>query len=178
MFQRGWIHKQVVQLYNPGHNSGMSFLLLFGNPIWQWKYVEIPMNKFWINDHKLTDHAFLTDPTVLVKPVQVPQYEEEKLGHELGVGTASFRVAWTRKKGVYKGERRLKKDKRGQVQLSIYSSLVTHIQLAMGKLLKTGNVWANPHEELPQQWRSWKQQHAGITDRNVAFTERNMANKQ
>jgi hypothetical protein len=49
MFQRGWIHKQVVQLYNPGHNSGMSFLLLFGNPIWQWKYVETPMNKFWIN---------------------------------------------------------------------------------------------------------------------------------
>ena len=136
------------------------------------------MNKFWINDHKLTDHAFLTDPTSLVKPVQVPQYEEEKLGHELGVGTASFRVAWTRKKGVYKGERRLKKDKRGQVQLSIYSSLVTHIQLAMGKLLKTGNVWANPHEELPQQWRSWKQQHAGITDRNVAFTERNMANHE
>jgi len=28
----------------------------------------------------------LTDPTGLVKLVQVPQYEEEKLGHELGVG--------------------------------------------------------------------------------------------
>ena len=45
----------------------------------------------------------MTDPTGLVKLVQVPQYEEEKLGHELGVGWLEpGKKEFTKENGGYK----------------------------------------------------------------------------